>query len=432
MLVELIEKAALIIWDEAPMTHRHAFEALDKSLRDILSLHDPKAKTLPFSGTTVLLGDDKEFSNYVQRVGDGNPLPNEVNESDEDEDDQLISIDRMLVEEISSDPHKQILETTYRRTDQWKGTKQNYTERAILTPRNETVDEINEYMISQVDGVSKEYLSSDSFGIIDTDSENNETLYPVEYLNSLSFPGLPAHKLTLKVGAPFMLLRNLNQKKGLCNGTRLIVTYLGERVIRGEIVTGSHIRHKVDLPRIILSESVTKHPFTLERRQFPIRLCYTMTINKSQGQSLKGVLLYLPQPVFTHGQLYVGLSRPQRYPQLISLASATNFLPDVVGRICLIQGSDLYNKNTDTKIIIGLRLHRSKVVRLTIWDNEVANFRELNCMSTRKNQIVIITSSIPWLHEGKGSFTTTYGSRFYFDNDIDIIQRFQKRNKLLS
>ncbi|CAF2140003.1 BnaA02g16960D [Brassica napus] len=191
-------------------------------------------------------------------------------------------------------PHKQILEATYG---------------AILTPRNETVDEINEYMISEADSVSKEYLSSDSFGIIDTDFENNETLYPVEYLNSLSIPGLPAHKLTLKVDASFMLLRNLNQKKGLCNGTRLIVTYLGERVIRGEIVTGSHIGHKVDLPRITLSESVTKHLFTLERRQFPIRLCYAMTINKSQGQSLKGVVLYFPQPVFTHGQLYVGLSR---------------------------------------------------------------------------------------------------------------------------
>lgn len=111
------------------------------------------------------------------------------------------------------------------------------------------------------------------------------------------------------MGAPFMLLRNLNQKKGLCNGTCLIVLYLGEHVIRGEIVTGSHIGHKVDLPRIILSESVTKHPFTLERRQFPIRLCYAMTINKSQGQSLKCVLLYLPQPVFIHGQLYVGLYR---------------------------------------------------------------------------------------------------------------------------
>ncbi|KAH0927303.1 hypothetical protein HID58_019559, partial [Brassica napus] len=124
--------------------------------------------------------------------------------------------------------------------------------------------------------------------------------------------------------------------------------------------------------------------------------------------------------------------RPQRYPQLISLASATNLLPDVVGRICLIQGSDLYNHNIDTKIIIGFRLHRSKLVRLTFWDKEAANFRELNRISTRKNQIVIITSIIPRLHEGKLSLTTTPGSRFYFDNNIDIIQRFQKRNKLLS
>ncbi|KAH0858342.1 hypothetical protein HID58_086603, partial [Brassica napus] len=104
---------------------------------------------------------------------------------------------------------------------------------------------------------------------------------------------------------------------------------------------------------------------------------------------------------------------------------------DVVGRICLIQGSDLYNKNTYSKIIIGLRLHISKMVRLTIWDNETSNFRELNHISTRKTQIVIITSIIPRLHEGKLSLTTTPGSRFYFDTDIDIIQRFQKKNKLL-
>ncbi|KAL0658209.1 hypothetical protein Bca4012_078794 [Brassica carinata] len=124
--------------------------------------------------------------------------------------------------------------------------------------------------------------------------------------------------------------------------------------------------------------------------------------------------------------------RPQHYRQLISLASATNFLPDVVGRICLIQGSDLYNPYTDSKIIIGLRLDRSKLLRLTLWDKEASNFRELNHISARKNQIVIITSIIPRLHEGKLSFTTTHGSRFYFDNDIDIIQRFENRNKLLS
>ncbi|KAG5406878.1 hypothetical protein IGI04_012997 [Brassica rapa subsp. trilocularis] len=64
------------------------------------------------------------------------------------------------------------------------------------------------------------------------------------------------------------------------------------------------------------------------------------------------------------------------------------------------------------------------MVRLTIWVNEAAIFRELNRISTKKNQIVIITSIIPRLHEGKLSLTTASGSHFYFDTDIDIIQRF--------
>lgn len=58
MLAELIEQTSLIIWDEAPMAHRHTFEALDRTLRDIKSIKDPAAIHKEFGGITVLLGGD--------------------------------------------------------------------------------------------------------------------------------------------------------------------------------------------------------------------------------------------------------------------------------------------------------------------------------------------------------------------------------------
>ncbi|PIA58458.1 hypothetical protein AQUCO_00500412v1 [Aquilegia coerulea] len=106
-----------------------------------------------------------------------------------------------------------------------------------------------------------------------------------------------------------LTLRNLQPRDGLCNGTRLMVEQLGVRVIEARILTGSHINDRVFIPRITLEPTDSETPFTMSRRQFPVRLAFAMTINKSQGQSVKIVGIDLQNPVFSHGQLYVALSR---------------------------------------------------------------------------------------------------------------------------
>ncbi|PIA29184.1 hypothetical protein AQUCO_06200046v1 [Aquilegia coerulea] len=88
-----------------------------------------------------------------------------------------------------------------------------------------------------------------------------------------------------------------------------MVEQLGVRVIEARILTGSHINDRVFIPRITLEPTDSETPFKMSHRQFPIRLAFAMTINKSQGQSVKIVGIDLQNPVFNHGQLYVALSR---------------------------------------------------------------------------------------------------------------------------
>jgi len=58
MLAALLQKTSLIIWDEAPMTHRFCFEALDRTLRDLFSADEPSNAAKPFGGLPLLLGGD--------------------------------------------------------------------------------------------------------------------------------------------------------------------------------------------------------------------------------------------------------------------------------------------------------------------------------------------------------------------------------------
>ncbi|KAI9084394.1 hypothetical protein K1719_033584 [Acacia pycnantha] len=110
-----------------------------------------------------------------------------------------------------------------------------------------------------------------------------------------------------------MLIRNIDQVAGMCNGTRLQISQLGKNVIKAKALNGTSIGEEILIHRMDMNPSETKLPFNMTRRKFPIIISFAMTINKSLGQSMTNVGLYLPSPVFSHGQLYVALSRVKNF-----------------------------------------------------------------------------------------------------------------------
>ena len=138
--------------------------------------------------------------------------------------------------------------------------------------------------------------------------DSKEELVPTEFLNSLEVSGLPQHLLLLKVGAPIIILRSLDPPR-VTNGTRCVVTKLSANTVEAKISHGRYAGHDIIIPRIPLIPSNSVLPFEFRRLQFSIALCFAMTINKSQDQTFKAVGLDLTDESFTHGMLYVALSR---------------------------------------------------------------------------------------------------------------------------
>ena len=178
------------------------------------------------------------------------------------------------------------------------------SERVIPAAKNKDVQEIKSIILTKIRNQAALYKS------VDTVLEPNEAVnYPSEFLNSLHLPRFSPQVLQIKIGLPIILLRNVNPPK-LCNGTRLAVKKQKktmENVIEATILTGPFEGEAVLISRIPMIP--TDLPFQFKRLQFPIRLAFTITINKAQGQSLEKCDIDLNTDCFYHGQLYVACSK---------------------------------------------------------------------------------------------------------------------------
>ncbi|KAL8161208.1 hypothetical protein V2J09_012697 [Rumex salicifolius] len=230
-LSELISKAKVIIWDEAPMVN-------------------------------------KEFLEWILKIRDGDL-------GGANDGETTIEIPSDLLITVGFEPIQTIVEAIYPSILNISDPTQYYRERAILASTHEIVDNVNDHVLSLLPGDEKVYLSSDSICKTDEGGFVNESVYSVDFLNGIRSSGVPNHVLKLKVGVPIMILRNIDQSAGLCNGTMLIVTlpWISKKTISGGRL------------------------FCHDNKQ------------ESRIVSLLSVGLFLPKPVFNHSQLYVAVSR---------------------------------------------------------------------------------------------------------------------------
>ena len=182
------------------------------------------------------------------------------------------------------------------------------TKKAILCATNARCDEWNE-IVQKRNNTSSDVTilySTNEFADLD---DPHGVLNDVINLDTLQFynkPGVPVHDLKLKVNDICFLMRTLSKKEQLCKNVRVQIRKITPYRIEVLALTSNPVIKNIPRIKFDIRHSIG---YTLVRTQFPLQLCYAMTINKSQGQTIPWSVFDVSVPCFSHGQGYVALSR---------------------------------------------------------------------------------------------------------------------------
>ncbi|GKD97604.1 DNA helicase, partial [Tanacetum coccineum] len=187
----------------------------------IASLLLPAGRTALFRFKLPLELTDESLCHAKKKSQLGN---GEIGEPDKEEnqDNSWITISPEYYVTVDETRMAELIDFIYDESTLKTPTIGGLQEKAIVCPKNDTAYAVNAKILSSIEGHSKTYLSIDEAIPISRETSETKMLYPMEYLNSITFPSFPPHELQLKVGSPIMLLINVNLLGGLCNGTRMI------------------------------------------------------------------------------------------------------------------------------------------------------------------------------------------------------------------